>query len=387
MDRADFSDWRMVTIRKPKAGESGTLFYDLESLRQADELVIRTDRPGFIGSPGFMSTWPNNEDNSARVVINQILIVALGASFDGKAASNFVPTDLDEEHAAPGSECYGCHQTLDPMRDYVRASYTNFGGPQLDESRKALPGNFVFGGVQAQGNGILDLIDVLAKHPFFARAWAQKLCFYANSAACPEGAELDRVVKAFEDSGLDFRTLVRELFSSPLVIGNACVEGIDAGTTATIARRSQFCAQLSHRLGIKDVCALRMHTQDASTLQKQMRDATSSVPDDGFSRAVVEPVTIGETGMFTRANREAACTIAAMSATEVFDGKSQQEVLAVLVDKLMALPASDPRHAQARLILEEHVTDAVAAGKTEKQGLQSAFVVACMSPGSAGVGF
>ena len=42
---------------------------------------------------------------------------------------------LDEEHAAPGSECYGCHQTLDPMREFVRASYTSFYGQQLDPAR------------------------------------------------------------------------------------------------------------------------------------------------------------------------------------------------------------------------------------------------------------
>ncbi|MCA9593334.1 MAG: hypothetical protein KC776_08480 [Myxococcales bacterium] len=387
MEREDFSDWHMVQIRKPKAGETATKFYDLKKLRGSNELVIHSDRPGFLGSPGFLGTWPTNEDNSARVVMNQILIVALGASFDGKAVSNFKPTDLDEEHAAPGTECYGCHQTLDPMRDYVRASYTNFAGQQLDTNQEALSGHFVFGGVQAQGSGILDLVDVLAKHPFFSHAWAQKLCFYANSEACPEGEELDAVVKAFEDSGLDFRVLVRKLFSSPLVTGSACAAGVNTGTTATIARRSQFCLQLSHRLGIDDICNLQMHTEGGTTLQNQMRDATSSIPDDGFSRAVVDPVTIGETGMFTRANREAACTIAALNAKELFDGKSEAEVMPVLVEKVMALPASDPRHDQAQLILENHVSDAMDSGKTEKEALQSAFVVACMSPGSAGVGF
>ncbi len=118
-----------------------------------------------------------------------------------------------------------------------------------------------------------------------------------------------------------------------------------------------------------------------------MRDATSSVPDDGFSRAVIDPVTIGETSMFTRANREAACTIAALEANQVFDGKSQAEVIGVLLEKVMALPPNDPRHDQAKTILENHVSDAIDQGKTEKQALQSAFVVACMSPGSAGVGF
>lgn len=386
MERTDFNDWRLVTIRKPVGGESGTVFYDLKKLRGSTELVLHADRPGFIGSPGFVATWPNNEDNSARVVINQILIVALGASFEGDAVNDFSPT-VDEEHAAPGSECYGCHQQLDPMRDYVRASFTNYAGQQLDAERTGLPADFVFGGVKTKGNGILDLTQILAKHPFFARAWAQKLCYYANSAACPEGEELDRVVKVFTDSNLDFRVLIRELFSSPMLTGKACVAGIDAGTTATIARRSQFCIQLSHRLGVDDVCGIRTLSQDGTSLQNQVRSATASIPDDGFSRAVVEPVAIGETGMFTRANREAACTIAAMNGFGIFDGMAQSEVVGVLVEKVMGLPASDPRHPEARQILDDHVTDALALGKKEKEALQSAFVVACMSPGSAGVGF
>ncbi|MEZ4441884.1 MAG: hypothetical protein R3B72_22480 [Polyangiaceae bacterium] len=388
LDRNDFSDWRPVTLRKPGGGESASIFYDLEGLRASNELVLHMPRPGFIGSAGFVGTWPSNEDNAARVVFNQILIVALGASFEGLAVTDFTPSGIDEEHADPSSECYGCHQTLDVGIRFVRGSYTNFAGHQLDPQHADVEGDFVFGGVQDKGLGIEALAQILESHPYFPRAWAQKLCFYANSAACPEGAELDRVVKAFEDANLDFRVLVRELFASPLITGEACVEGVDAGTTATIARRSQFCHQLSLRLGVDDVCALRTNDRESSNLQKLVRDATVSIPDDGFSRAVVDPVTIAETGMFTRANREAACNLAALNAwTAVFDMLSPAEVLTFLVEKLMALPPNDPRHDEAVTVLEEHVADAMAGGASEQVGLQSAFVVACMSPGSAGVGF
>lgn len=387
-DREDFTDWRPVTIVKPGDGESGTIFYDLAELRSAAELKIHADRVGFMSTPGFMGTWPTNEDNSARVTINQILIVALGASFEGEAVSDFSPTELDTEHAEPGTECYACHQTLDPMRDYIRASWTNFYGQQLDEERTSLEADFVFKEMQSAGNGIVDLANTLAEHPLFAHAWAQKLCYYANSAACPEGEELDRVVQAFVDSDHDFAVLVRELFSSPLITGEACVAGVDAGTTATIARRSLFCAQMSHRLGVDDLCGNQTLPEQRTNLQDDINDAVSSVPDDGFSRAVVEPVVIAETGMFSRANREAACVIAAQDGLSlVFEGMSQQQVLAILVEDLMGLPESDPRHEGARTILENHVTDALAAEKTEEEAIQSAFVLACMAPTTAGVGF
>jgi hypothetical protein len=386
--RSDWNDWRKVKIRKPAEGESPTIFYDVQKLRTATELVVHTDRVGFMTTPGFFSTWMNNEDNSSRVTINQTLIVALGKSFEGVAVTDFSPPSIDAEHADPESECYGCHQTLDPMRDYFRASYTNFYGQQLDPERTDLQANFVFRGVETQGNGIRDLANTLAAHPDFPYAWAHKLCYYANSAPCVEGAELDRVVGAFKDSNLDFRVLVTELFSSPLVAGDRCVAGVDAGTTATIARRSTFCNQVSQRVGLEDVCGLRTHFRDASTLQNKVRDAVASVPDDTFSRAVVEPVVIAETSMFSRANLEAACVQAAQNGyTAAFADATPEAATLAMVTELMGLAASDPRHAEALTILRDHVAEAVDAGKTETQALQSAFVLACMSPSVAGVGF
>jgi hypothetical protein len=388
LDRGDWSDWRAVKVRKPDAGETPTIFYELEKLRSGDELVLHTDHLGFMTTPGFFSTWMNNEDNSARVTINQTLIVALGKSFEGDAVTDFSPPSIDAEHAAPDSECYGCHQTLDPMRDYFRASYTNFYSQQLDPARTGLQADFVFGGVEAQGNGIRDLAQTLAAHPAFPYAWAHKLCYYANSAPCVEGEELDRVVSAFVDADLDFRVLMIELFSSPLVTGDRCVAGVDAGTAATIARRSTFCNQMSQRAGLPDMCGIRTHFREASTLQNKVRDAVASVPDDTFSRSVVEPVVIAETSMFSRANLEAACVQAAQNGyAPAFGDAPPEEATLAMVTEVMGLPASDPRHAEALVILRDHVAEAAAAGKTEPQALQSAFVLACMSPSMAGVGF
>lgn len=385
----DFDDWRMVDIVTPGGGNGGaTKFYDLKALRNASSLKLHTPRVGFLSHPAFHGTWQTNEDNSARVSINQMLIVALGNSFDGEAVTDFNPNNLDEAHAAPGSECYGCHQTLDPMRDFVRASFTNFYGEQLDPERQNLEGTFVFGGIQVEGSGISSLATTLAEHPEFPAAWAQKLCFYANSEACPEGEELDRIVAAFVDENLDFTVLLTELFSSPLVTGSECVAGVDAGTRATIARRSQFCEQLSNRLGFDDICGLDALQRDATNLQNDVRDAVASVPDDTYSRAVVDPVMISETGMFARANREAACVIAAQQGyDQVFAEMEASDVIGVLVADLMALPIGDERHDEAVVILESHVEDALAMDMTEIEALQSAFVLACMSPGAAGVGF
>lgn len=386
LDFSDFTDWRMIDVRQPEGAEEATRFYDLENHRTADELVLKSELVGFMSSPGFQGTWLTNEDNSSRVTINQILIVALGASFDGAAVSDFSPESLDTEHAGPGTECYGCHQTLDPMRDFVRNALTNFYGPQEDPVRRDAPAEFVFGGVRESGNGLRDLADILARHPYFPRAWVQKLCFYANAEACEEGEEFERVVAAFVESGFNFKTLVRELFSSPMVTGASCDGGQLAGVS--IARLSQFCHRLSERLGADDLCALGSIPGSESADQKRVRTAVDSVPDDSFSRAVVEPVTISNTSLFIRANREVTCIrIAQQAFDDGFRGQAREDVLDVLVEEVIGLPPSHSLHDGATSVLDRHVDGAMEAGESERTALQSAFVVACMSPSSAGVGF
>ena len=390
LDRGDFSDWRMVRV-VDAAGDTPTLFYDIDTLRAlgpGNDIKLLTPRVGFFTTPGFQSTWGTNEDNSHRVTINQTLIVSLNKSFDGVTVTDFTPDNINAEHIDPGSECYGCHQTLDPMRNAFRASFSNFFGQQTDPERVDLEYDFVFGGVQTSGVGVEPLAQTLADHPDFAEGWTHKLCYYANAAECAEGDELDRIAQAFTDSGFDFRVLVRELFSSPLVTGAECISGVDAGTSAIIARRSTFCQQLSHRLGLADLCALRTHFRDASNLQNDVRDAVGSVPDDSFSRSNVPPVVISETGLFARANREAACTIVAQDGYDTaFAGMMLDAALDKMVRDVMGLPDSDPRHDGARQILRDHVDDVVAGGDSENIGLKSAFVLACMAPTSAGVGF
>jgi hypothetical protein len=244
--------------------------------------------------------------------------------------------------------------------------------------------------VQAKGNGLGDLGDVLESHPMFPYAWAHKLCYYANGRACAEGEELDRVVDEFVNSGSDFRVLIRELFSSPLVTGSVCTSGVNAGTTASIARRSTFCGQLSHRLQIDDLCAIRTLDPDTVKLQRDVRTAVASVPDDSFSRSEVAPVVISETSLFTRANREAACAILAQDGYDdspVFAGAPPSEALDSMVAQVIGLPSSDPRHTAIRTILQDHFDEVVAAGKPQQDALESALALACMSPNLAGVGF
>src|ERR1051325_5230391 len=42
MAPTDFTDWKMVTLRQPAAGEARTVFYNVPALRTATELVLQT---------------------------------------------------------------------------------------------------------------------------------------------------------------------------------------------------------------------------------------------------------------------------------------------------------------------------------------------------------
>ncbi len=384
---ADFEDWRLVTIRTPNPGEATDQFFDLVALREKSELILHTPRVGFFTSPAFLGLWLTNDANSHRVNMNQALIVALGQSFDEEDL--FLPAfedALDDEHAVPGTTCYACHSSLDPMRQFYRQSYTVWYGQQLDEVTKAIPAEFVFGTVQQPGEGVEDLASILADNPDFPEAWAQKLCYAVNSEACPQdSAEFEAVVEAFVQSGLDFRVLATELLSSPLITGAECLEG-GTGQLAGISRARHLCSALAARLNMDDACSFN----------RTVRNLIGSVPDDGFSRATVEPVVIRSDDMFVRSAEEKICRELAVNRIGGEDFPINEPEVSVLrlVTDLMGFTSSHPRHGDVLQLMTEHFENAMAAAqelgendyRSRRDGLRSAFMVACQSPTVVGMG-
>ena len=259
----DWNTWRMITVRPPRAGEERTTFWELPRLRDPEttELVLATPRVGFLTTLAFFANWPTNPSNSYRVTVNQALIVALGKSFDDSATTVQVSeTSVDAQHAQPGTVCYTCHQVLDPMRDFYKQSYSLTYFQQLatlDPKNPPLPPEGVFNveGMVVRGNGVASLASAMATHPRFAVNWTLKLCQLANAIPCDEtDPELTRVAQAFAGSNHDFRVLVRELFSSPLVTYARPTASSDrTGVVLSIARRDAYCDRLGNRLNIKDL--------------------------------------------------------------------------------------------------------------------------------------
>ena len=400
---ADFSDWHLVTMRAPNPPEVTTAFYDVAKLRAAKELVVNVPRIGFFSTPAFFANWSTNTSNLYRVTMNQTLIVSLGHSFDGTNTTFPVSeTGLDGEHAAPGTPCYGCHQTLDPMKQLLTQSFSLFYHEQTDVMKAAQTGVFTYDGVSQVESGAGALASSLANHRAYAGAWAQKLCYYAASAACSEGdPEFQRVVAAFQTSHLDWKTLVRELFSSPLVTGATHTATFDdRGMPVSVARRDHFCGALELRLGISDPCGLS-GLPGLTGAQNTIATLARGLPSDGYSRGAETPILPTDSSLFFRSGTENICrhladqmvdVAASTSATNPtpasrYQSASPGPAIADMVQTLMGLPAGDSRAADATQILTEHFQAALATtGIKAKDALKSTFVLACTAPSTISVG-
>lgn len=243
-------------------------------MRTGGELVLRVPRVGFFSTPAFFANWATNTSNLARVTVNQTLIVALGRSFDD--TNNTQPLALpalDKAHAADPA-CYSCHKTLDPMRQVFRQAYTLTYHEQKDPTQTSMRACLRSTASPRTSRRRKDCARH-GSHPRFALAWTQKLCYWANSSPCSENdPEFQRIAAAFESSGHKWKTLVRELLSSPLVTGTRNTQTFaDQGMTISVSRRDQLCNAMSTRLGVPNLCALG-----------RAPGLTQLVPSDGFTR-------------------------------------------------------------------------------------------------------
>jgi hypothetical protein len=395
----DFNDWMMVTVRQPKAAELTTAFYDLPTLRSTTELVLAIPRAGFFGTPAFFANWQTNISNQMRVTLNQTLIVALGSQIDGTdhtVTPGTPPPGLDTAHASAGA-CFLCHQTLDPLRSIFSATYSwNYHG-QDDAALAGQKGMFSFRGVVQPVGTVAELGGVLGQHPLFAEAWAQKLCTYANSAACAsDDPEFQRIVAAFKASNYSWSTLVTELLASPITTGAADTKTLDEnGEIIAVSRRDHLCAALDNRLGLSDVCGLDLVNK------KQLRAAVpqiiSGMPSDGYGRGSTVPVLPNRPTLFYRAGIENLCEAVAGDVIDVAAAKQvpgtrswssaqPDAAIADFVATIMAIVPSDPRSAPAAVLLKGHFTAATQQGASASDALKSTFVTACLAPSAVAIG-
>jgi hypothetical protein len=404
----DLSDWQWVNVRALRTGETRLLPYDLPTLRKTTELGLQLPRAGFFTTPAYLALWNTNDSNQHRVTANQTLLVALGQSVSSE--NTIVPLSaagLDGAHAVTGTECFGCHKLLDPLRQFWATQFDyndrndfptrgTFMGGVANPRPAATGGALAFANVNANGASLPDLGPLLlqvsdgsdgnAPISRFAIAVTQKLCFFANSSACVEtDPELRRVAAAFASGGFTFQTLIVELFSSPLVTGAAATATFDQlGMTVSVARRDQLCASLSNRLAKPDLCALAASLP--TTAQAATAKIATSVAADAFSRGAESPVTPNVPTVFYRAATEMLCENVAALVVDSTTGKifSSTDVPGAVEDmttRIIGYPPSDPHHADAAKALSDHYVAVLAVNRnTATTALRSTFALACQSP-------
>jgi hypothetical protein len=411
----DLSDWTWITIKpsgEPTNRTPAIQPYDLPSLRATKELTLSLPRVGFYTTPAFLALWNTNDSNQHRVTANQALLVALGRAFTAEnAIIPFSNAGLDMGHSVAGSECAGCHVTLDPMRNFWANQFdwndrndfptgrNNSGNPRPT----SIVNEFAFGDFKGTGTSMADLGGFIAQVsdgnglPRFGIAVTQQLCFLANSAPCSEtDPEFRRVVTSFKNSNFNYANLMKEFFASPLVTGAVATGSFQAGAVPiSIARRDHLCAALSNRLQKPDVCAQTVLMP--STAQNTTARLAGTIVNDSFSRGVESPVTPTDPTMFYSSAAEMLCEN--ISAQVVGDGLmfAPADVpgsINKMVETIMGYPPSHPLFAQAAQILTEHHTMAASMGTGGSRNsttnalnaLKSAFVLACESPTALSVG-
>jgi hypothetical protein len=400
-----------VTIQQKGASDPYVQPYDLPTLRQATTLKLALPRVGFYTTPAFLALWNTNNSNQHRVTANQALLAALGQSFTSDAVIVPINEDgLDSAHTTTSGQCYGCHKSLDPMRNFWANQLdfndrndwevTTFMGAVPNPKPSAIGGVFAFGDVNAKGASITDFGTMLGKvtdgasSPLnqFAIGVTQKLCYYANSAPCDvTDPEFRRVAGAFAN-GFNFPTLIKELFASPLVTGAVDTQTFAKGTVpVAISRRDHFCQALSNRMGLSDICALAVTMP--SLAQSQLASVAGGVVADTFSRGSEIPVAPADPNLFFRAAVEELCQTLApevvdASSKTVWSSTSSANITAAIADmvqRVMGYPPSDSHHAMAVSILTSHMQSAQAQSGAST-ALRSTFVLACESPTSVAIG-
>jgi hypothetical protein len=292
----------------------------------------------------------------------------------------------DGEHSDPTSPCYSCHQTMDPMRNIFRQAYTYSYHAQHDPAQVYSTASFDYLGEQAALTSFDDFANALIQHPLYPSAWAQKLCYYANSSGCSEDdPEFLRVVKAFTDASYDFHTLLRELFSSPLVTGQASTKTWrDTGETVSIARQDHFCAALTNRLQLTTSLCVGITDKTTATA------VANNIPLDGYLRGAEAPALSTAQTPFYRGATESLCAYAASLTIDKpksrYDSTKKDAAITDFVANIMGITSADPNNATVTQLLSDNYTAAIAAGAKPTDALTSTFVTACLSPTSVAIG-
>ena len=248
---SDYDDWRTVRLTQSATSAdyelSSEFVAGLRAIPDGGSMPLLAPRVGFFNSPAFLYNWETNTSNQFRITANEALIVAISKTFEvGDITAVNHTNGLAQNHVDPETECYSCHQRLDPMRNVFRKYYDD----KTARAKSSVGGqnpDFSFHGVSENISDMDDFARVLAGHPDFAFAWAAKVCQYFTSIECDkkDAASVKTLAEKFAASNYRFKTLLVELFKSPLVIDSFRDSN---NLSLSIARRDHYCFRIDNRI-------------------------------------------------------------------------------------------------------------------------------------------
>jgi hypothetical protein len=131
-----------------------------------------------------------------------------------------------------------------------------------------------------------------------------------------------------------------------------------------------------------DLCEIEMPTPTNAT--SAMNRLAGALPADGFSRGSQFPVTAPDPNLFYRAASELVCEAIATKVVDgdnpVYSSDDTEAAIEDFVSTVMGVPPSEPSHATAVQILNQHFEDAEGDGAAPDAALRSTFAAACESP-------
>ena len=248
---SDYTDWRTVRMLQSDTSTdyelSSSFVAGLRAIGNGGSFSTLAPRVGFFNSPAFLENWETNDSNDFRITVNQAMIVGLSKTFEAGDTTPINHTQgLDAAHSAPDTECYACHKRIDPMRNVFKKYYDARYSRSENTIGKQVP-DFSFKGVSTKVSDMDDFARAIANHPNFAYAWASKVCQYFSSNECDKKRpkQVQALADQFANSSFNFKTLIIELFKSPLIL-DLIKENNDLGLT--IARQDHYCFRIDNRI-------------------------------------------------------------------------------------------------------------------------------------------
>ncbi len=407
---SDYNDWRFINFAQNDAeqvipsddtntaGEANELFNYYRGLSDGDTVTFSIPRVGYFSTLAFQSKYPSNVDNQYRVTVNQALIGGLGKTFspvDNTPQPNAV--HMDDEHAPENSECYECHISMDPMRNIFRNKMNN--EYRFDSEFSNDLSSFAFFGKTMEMRNLSDFGEAIATHPDFASAWVQKLCIAFNSSRCiSRDPEVQRIAQRFQRSDFDFKTLYREIASSPLVTAaEATTTVLTNGYVVNRVRGTSFCQSVGARLrqmqAARGVAVDTFDNGNSICSNDTIEDAIESLGDDITVRGEVDVVNSFTLDTFARQTIDTACyglgDIIVRAGSDYISNSADdiEESFDLITQYLVGLPPSNPRYAQVRQAVK-----AVYVNSNEQldfnfgDSMRQAIAFGCTTPDFIGVG-